>query len=151
MFKCEGIKFSMCFRLHKRRTQSDCLSCQPNAISSKSSYQHHTQIWWSITKQRWRLWFKHRYIYCTSERSVLLQLLFYIKPWWNCIYISAVVDNVARVHTCINSQKSNHINTSGHLLYELKKGNKVWLRTWHVRATYIHGNRFSFFSGNRIA
>lgn len=75
----------------------------------------------------------------------------FISSHGGTVYISAVVDNVARVHTCINSQKSNHINTSGHLLYELKKGNKVWLRTWHVRATYIHGNRFSFFSGNRIA
>lgn len=38
------------------------------------------------------------------------------------VYIAAVVDNVDKIHTCINNQQSVHINTSGHLLYELKKG-----------------------------
>lgn len=75
----------------------------------------------------------------------------FISKHGGTVYISAIVNDVGRVHTCINAQKSNHINTSGHLLYQLKKRDRVWLRTWYVRATYIHGDRFSYFSGNRIA
>lgn len=66
------------------------------------------------------------------------------------VYIAAVVDNVDHVHTCINSQQSVHINTSGHLIYELKRGNKVWIRTWHVPATFIHGGYYTYFSGSKI-
>lgn len=65
------------------------------------------------------------------------------------VYIAAVVGNVDMIHTCIAKQQTAHINTSGHLLYELKKGNKVWIRTWHVPATFIHGGYYTYFLGAR--
>lgn len=41
------------------------------------------------------------------------------------VYIAAVVDDVNHAFTCIDNQKSKWINSSGHLLNQLKKGNKV--------------------------
>lgn len=66
------------------------------------------------------------------------------------VYFAAVVNNADRVHTCINNQQSTHISTSGYLIYELKRGNKVWIRTWYVPATYIHGGYYTYFSGSKI-
>lgn len=66
------------------------------------------------------------------------------------VYIGAVVDNQVQANTCINEQKSTHINSSGHLIYELKKMNKVWIRTWLQAATYMHADNFSYFSGYKI-
>lgn len=37
------------------------------------------------------------------------------------VYLAAVVDDQVQAKTCINDQKSAHINTSGHLIYEQKK------------------------------
>lgn len=66
------------------------------------------------------------------------------------VYIAAVVDNADHVYTCINNQQSTYINTSGHLIYELKRGNKVWIRTWYTLATFIHSGFFTYFSGSKI-
>lgn len=66
------------------------------------------------------------------------------------VYIAGVVDNADHAHTCIETQQSKFINTSGHLLYELRKGNKVWIRTWHIPATFIHGGFYTYFSGSKI-
>lgn len=41
------------------------------------------------------------------------------------VYIADVVDNVNHTFTCIDTQQSKWINSSGHLLNQLKKGNKV--------------------------
>jgi hypothetical protein len=66
------------------------------------------------------------------------------------VYLGAVVDNVDQVHTCINNQGSVHITTSGHLLQELKKGSRVWIRTFHTKATFIHSGFYTYFSGSKI-
>lgn len=67
------------------------------------------------------------------------------------VYIAAVVDNQVQANTCTNEQKRTHIHTSGHLIYELKKMNKVWIRTWWQAATYMHADNFSHFSGYKIS
>lgn len=66
------------------------------------------------------------------------------------VYLEIVVDGVRKAITCINQQGSLHISSSGHLLYELKEGNKVWIRTSHVTAGYLHGNKYTFFSGQKL-
>ena len=66
------------------------------------------------------------------------------------VYVAAVVDNINHAYTCINNQQSTYINTSGHLLYELEKGSKVWLRTWNVQATFLRSGYYTYFSGHRI-
>lgn len=67
------------------------------------------------------------------------------------VCIAAVVDNVDHAHTCINNLQSQYINTSGHLLYELKKGTIVWIRTFSNSATFIHGGLYTSFSGSKIS
>ena len=66
------------------------------------------------------------------------------------VYVAAMVDNVAQVKSCIYKQTSYHISTTGHLLTELKKGNKVWLQIIWIPATYIHGDNYTYFSGYRL-
>ena len=66
------------------------------------------------------------------------------------VYVTAVVNNVGQVHTCVHKQQTYHISISGHLLSKLKKGNKVWLKTFWLAATHIHGGGYTFFSGNQI-
>lgn len=66
------------------------------------------------------------------------------------VYIAAVVDNVNHAFTCIDTQQSKYINSSGHLLYELKKGNKVWIKIWHTPTNYLHGGFYTYFSGSKI-
>lgn len=67
------------------------------------------------------------------------------------VYIAAVVDNIDHVYTCINNLQSQYINSSGNLLYELKKGSKVWIRTFQTPATFMHGGYYTYFSGSRIS
>nr|XP_022301827.1 complement C1q-like protein 3 [Crassostrea virginica] len=64
--------------------------------------------------------------------------------------VAAVVDNVALVKTCVYKQQSNYLSISGHLLSKLKKGNKVWLKTFWTAATHIHSDGYTYFSGNQI-
>lgn len=89
-------------------------------------------------------------IYTAPEDGVYSFAWSFLTFQGGTVYIAAVVDNVDKIHTCINNQQSVHINTSGHLLYELKKGNKVWIRTWHVPATSIHGGYYTYFSGSKL-
>ena len=64
--------------------------------------------------------------------------------------VAAVVNNVALVKTCVYKQQSNYLSISGHLLSKLKKGNKVWLKTFWTATTHIHSDGYTFFSGNQI-
>lgn len=66
------------------------------------------------------------------------------------IYFSAIVDHVTKVRSCIKNLQEDYISTTGHLLYELKKGNKVWIQSYYVVATYVHANAYTYFSGHRI-
>uniref|UniRef100_A0A8W8LVP7 C1q domain-containing protein n=1 Tax=Magallana gigas TaxID=29159 RepID=A0A8W8LVP7_MAGGI len=66
------------------------------------------------------------------------------------MYLAAVVDNQVQANTCIDKQQSSFINTSGHFIQELKRGNKVWIRTWYETAKLLNANHFSYFSGYKI-
>lgn len=89
-------------------------------------------------------------IFTAPENGVYSFAWSFLSNRGGTVYIAAVVDNVDMIHTCITKQQTVHINTSGHLLYELKEGNKVWIRTWNVPATLIHGGYYTYFSGSKI-
>ncbi|XP_062599432.1 complement C1q-like protein 3 [Saccostrea cucullata] len=65
------------------------------------------------------------------------------------VYLFAMVDGTIRVKTCIHKQQSVHISTTGHLVTELKKGSKVWIKT-SSEAKFIHGGLYNYFSGFKI-
>ncbi|XP_062610850.1 complement C1q-like protein 2 isoform X1 [Saccostrea cucullata] len=75
----------------------------------------------------------------------------FISSRKSTVYLEAVVDGASKAKICVNDQQSAHINTSGHLLYELKSGNKVWIRTFYVAAGYIHADNYTYFSGFKIS
>lgn len=89
-------------------------------------------------------------IFTAPEDGVYSFAWSFLSQAGGTVYIAAVVDNADHAHTCIDTQQSKFINTSGHLLYELRKGNKVWIRTWHIPATFIHGGFYTYFSGSKI-
>lgn len=89
-------------------------------------------------------------IFTAPEDGVYSFAWSFLSQAGGTVYIAAVVDNADHAHTCIETQQSKFINTSGHLLYELRKGNKVWIRTWHIPATFIHGGFYTYFSGSKI-
>lgn len=89
-------------------------------------------------------------IFTAPEDGVYSFAWSFLSKKGGTVYFAAVVKNADRVHTCINNQQSTHISTSGYLIYELKRGNKVWIRTWYVPATYIHGGYYTYFSGSKI-
>jgi hypothetical protein len=66
------------------------------------------------------------------------------------IYFSAMVDNETKVRSCVKNLQDDYISTSGHLLYDLKKGSQVWIQTFYLQATYVHANSYTYFSGHRI-
>jgi hypothetical protein len=74
----------------------------------------------------------------------------FITSKGSTVYLAAVVDGTIKSKTCVNAQASGHTSASGHLLYELKAGNKVWIKTFHVTAGYIHGDKYTFFSGHKL-
>lgn len=89
-------------------------------------------------------------IFTAPEDGVYSFAWSFLSKKGGTVYFAAVVNNADRVHTCINNQQSTYISTSGYLIYELKSGNKVWIRTWYVPATYIHGGYYTYFSGSKI-
>lgn len=89
-------------------------------------------------------------IFTAPEDGVYSFAWSFLSQAGGTVYIAAVVDNADHAHTCIETQQSKFINTSGHLLYELRKGNKVWIRNWHIPATFIHGGFYTYFSGSKI-
>lgn len=66
------------------------------------------------------------------------------------VYVAAMINNDVQVRSCVYRQKSQLISTTGHLVAELKNGNKVWLQIFNIAATYIHGDSYSYFSGNLL-
>lgn len=89
-------------------------------------------------------------VFTAPEDGVYSFAWSFITSKGGTVYISAVVDNKVQANTCIYKQQSNHVNTSGHLIYELKKGNKVWIKTWFHVATFMYAGNFSYFSGYKI-
>lgn len=90
-------------------------------------------------------------IFTAPEDGVYSFAWSFLSQKGGTVYIAAVVDNVDHVHTCIHDQQSQYINTSGYLLYELKKGTRVWIRTYYTPATFIHGGFYTYFSGSKIS
>lgn len=74
----------------------------------------------------------------------------FITTKGSTVYIEAVVDGVRKASICINAQTSHHTSSSGHLLYELKAGNKVWIKTFYVNAGFLYADKYTFFSGHRV-
>ncbi|XP_062590229.1 complement C1q-like protein 3 [Saccostrea cucullata] len=64
--------------------------------------------------------------------------------------LQAVVDGLGKASTCVNDQGSYHVSTSGHLLFELKKGSKAWIRTFTTKADFLYANTYTFFTGHKI-
>lgn len=91
------------------------------------------------------------WVFTAPEDGVYSFAWSFLSSTGGTVYIAAVVDNQVQANTCINEQKSTHINSSGHLIYELKKMNKVWIRTWWQAATYMYADNFSYFSGYQIS
>ena len=89
-------------------------------------------------------------IFTAPEDGVYSFAWSFLSKVGGTVYLAAVIENADHAHTCIGNQQSSYISASGHLLYELKEGNKVWLRTWHVPATFIHSGYYSYFSGSKI-
>ncbi|XP_062595885.1 complement C1q tumor necrosis factor-related protein 3-like [Saccostrea cucullata] len=65
------------------------------------------------------------------------------------VYPYLMVDGKERVRTCIVNQQADYISTTGHFVTELKKGNRVWIKN-HVKAKFINGGLFNYFSGYKI-
>lgn len=66
------------------------------------------------------------------------------------LYTAAVVDNQIQAKSGIEKPQSIYINTSGHFIQELKKGNKVWIRTYYRTVKFLNADYFSYFSGYKI-
>lgn len=90
-------------------------------------------------------------VFMAPEDGVYSFAWSFLSSTGGTVYIAAVVDNQVQANTCTNEQKRTHIHTSGHLIYELKKMNKIWIRTWWQAATYMHADNFSYFSGYKIS
>ena len=135
-------------------TRLCCVQCcripRKSKLSSEQPWsKYYNQVRECPAEQGKWLWSKHRNIHRTRGRSVFLRLVFSSKVG-GTVYLAAVIENADHAHTCIGNQQSSYISASGHLLYELKEGNKVWLRTYHVPATFIHSGYYSYFSGSKI-
>lgn len=89
-------------------------------------------------------------VFIAPEDGVYSFAWSFITSKGGTVYLAAVVDNRVQANTCINNQMSNHVNASGHLIVELRKGKKVWLKTMFYSSTYIHAQNFTYFSGHRI-
>ena len=89
-------------------------------------------------------------IFTAPEDGVYSFAWSFLSKVGGTVYVAAVIDNADHVYTRIQDQQSKFISTSGHLLHELKEGSRVWLRTFHVAATFIHGSYYSYFSGSKI-
>lgn len=87
-------------------------------------------------------------IFTAPEDGVYSFAWSFLSQSGSIVYIATVVDNVDHVFALTDGKHSNI--TSGHLLHELKKGNKVWIRIWHVPAKFIHGGFYTYFSGSKI-
>jgi hypothetical protein len=74
----------------------------------------------------------------------------FITKRGSTVYIEAAVNDARMATTCVKEEASVHTSASGHLLYELKAGDKVWLRTFSVSAGYIHADKYTFFSGHKL-
>jgi hypothetical protein len=74
----------------------------------------------------------------------------FITSKGSTVYMEAVVNGVRKSITCVYTEASRHTSASGHLLYELKAGHKVWLRTAHFTAGYLHAEKYTFFSGHKL-
>lgn len=89
-------------------------------------------------------------VFIAPEDGVYSFAWSFITSKGGTVYLAAVVDNRVQANTCINNQMSNHVNASGHLIVELRKGKKVWLKTMFYSSTYIHAQNFTYFSGHII-
>lgn len=89
-------------------------------------------------------------VFTAPEDGVYSFAWSFITSKGGTVYLAAVVDNQVQANTCIYKQQSNHVNASGHLIVELKKGNKVWMETMYHSSTYIHAQNFTYFSGYKI-
>lgn len=87
-------------------------------------------------------------VFTAPEDGVYSFAWSFISSKGDTVYLAAVVDNQVQAYACINQQKSNHISTSGHFINELKKGNKVWIKTWNVVATFMYADIFSGYKIN---
>ncbi|XP_061186955.1 complement C1q-like protein 2 [Saccostrea echinata] len=90
-------------------------------------------------------------IFTAPEDGVYFFEWTFITTKKSSVYIEAVVDGVRKASTCVYHQQSNHVSTSGHLLYELKRGNKVWIRTFYITAGYMYADKYTYFSGYKIS
>ncbi|XP_061186953.1 complement C1q-like protein 3 [Saccostrea echinata] len=90
-------------------------------------------------------------VFTAPEDGVYFFEWTFISTRKSTVYVEAVVDGTRKASTCVNDQQSYHVSTSGHLLYELKKGNKVWIRTFFVTAGYMHADKYTYFSGYKIS
>jgi hypothetical protein len=89
-------------------------------------------------------------VFTAPENGVYSFQWTYITTKGSTAYLEAVVDGIRKASTCINYQASNHVSASGHLLYELKAGNKVWIRTFYRTVGYLHADKYTFFSGQKL-
>lgn len=89
-------------------------------------------------------------VFIAPEDGVYSFAWSFITSKGGTVYLAAVVDNQVQANTCINQQQSEYINTSGHFINELKKGNKVWIKTRNNVATFMYADNYSYFSGYKI-
>lgn len=59
-------------------------------------------------------------VFTAPEEGVYSFAWSFLSSTGGTVYIAAVVDTQVLANTCINKQKSTHINSSGHLIYELR-------------------------------
>ncbi|XP_061187624.1 complement C1q-like protein 3 [Saccostrea echinata] len=89
-------------------------------------------------------------IFTAPEDGVYSFAWSYLSRQGGTVYTALSVDNEDHALSCIENQQTRFINSAGHLVYELVKGNKVWIRVWHLPATFIHGGYYTYFSGSKI-
>lgn len=88
-------------------------------------------------------------IFTAPEDGVYSFAWSFLSGRGSTVYMATVVDNVDHVYTLTDTHQTSS-NTSYHLLCELEKGNKVWIRIWHIPAKFIHRGLYTYFSGNKL-
>ncbi|XP_062604129.1 complement C1q-like protein 3 [Saccostrea cucullata] len=67
-------------------------------------------------------------IFTAPEKGVYSFAWSYLSRQGGTVYTALSVDNEDRALSCIENQQSKFINSAGHLVSELAKGSKVWIR-----------------------
>lgn len=65
-------------------------------------------------------------------------------------YVGGYVDGKLITRISNASQNSGWKNTSGHLVFKLKKGNQFWVQVYNQTAKHLHG-AYTFLSGYKLS